>query len=78
MNKPKIWTIKMPNNTLSKWVKHEDYIDLLAEAARLKIYVDQLEGHIALIQSLGNDMAKKMPPCVALHNWVSVTGGTKE
>lgn len=68
----------MQDNTLSKWVKHEDYRDLLAETVRLKLYVDQLEGHIALIRSLGNDMAKKMTPCVALHNWVSVTGGTKE
>lgn len=61
-----------------RFVFHSDYRDLLVETVRLKLYVDQLEGHIALIRSLGNDMAKKMTPCVALHNWVSATGGTEE
>ena len=36
MRKPTIWTIKMPDDTLSKWVKLEDYDRLKAENSYLK------------------------------------------
>ena len=37
MSKPIIWNIKMPNDTVSKWVKLEDYTRLKAELERLRM-----------------------------------------
>lgn len=49
------------------------------EAEPPKTYVlslKSLQEENEQLRALGHEMAKKLTPCLALHNWVAFTGGT--
>ena len=50
------------------------------EAARPQTYLlslKSLQEENEQLRALGHEMAKRLTPCVALHNWVAFTGGSE-